>query len=413
MAENNEIRDDEVITVELGQEGEFKSVEEEIADATPTEAPTEAVVEEASEAPVEEEKEEESTVVEEEKEEVSLSSDSDTTSSENPSVENGDEEPDKTEETPSEPPSEEAGEEVEHEKTEEAIEPSVDEALEKAKAELEELREAEATRQIVEKINQTAIEVENEVARFDNNLSHALEDTFKQYGIDLNSTLEELKEKDPAKHAIAMELIGHAENIRAQKVAEMQAPLIEAQKAYVFREASKVMCAYDMTDEQAQEAANTFVNIMNSVGILDVGDDLRAKVELAVARAKMIAPKVEKVVEEVKEIVEDTKEAVKDVIAEKAQEEQEKETEELTTEKEVSEAPTETPTEAPVANLEAFKEGAAEGDAIVNNREGVTVDNVLGKLSSLPFKARTEFYKKYADLIRQAGIQQFRKQGLQ
>ena len=211
-----------------------------------------------------------------------------------------------------------------------------------------------------------------------------------------------------------MELIGHAENIRAQKIAEMQAPLIQAQKDYVFREASKVMCTYDMTEEQAQEAANTFVNIMNNVGITDVGDDLKAKVELAVARAKMIIPKVENVVKEVKEIVEDTKEAVKDVIAEKAPEEEKPAEEPVqeVVEETPSETPTESPTEAPTANLEAFKEGAAEGDAIVNNREGVTVDNVLGTLSSLPFKARTEFYKKYADLIREAGIQQFKRQGL-
>lgn len=403
MENENEIRDEEVVTVELGQEGEVKSVEEEIADATPTEAPTEAVVEEEpSEEPTEAPSEEPTEKPEEQKEgEVKeKDSTSDTTSSENPSAENEPDESEKTEEAPTEPPTDE-----------EEKEQSVNEALEKAKAELEELKEAEATRKIVEKINQTAIEVENEVARFDNSLSKALEDTFKQYDIDLNTTLDELKEKDPAKHAIAMELIGHAENIRAQKIAEMQAPLIQAQKDYVFREASKVMCTYEMTEEQAQEAANTFVNIMNNVGIADVGEDLKAKVELAVARAKMIIPKVENVVKEVKEIVEDTKEAVKDVIAEKAPEEEKSVKEPV--QEVVEEIPTEAPTEAPTANLEAFKEGAAEGDAIVNNREGITVDNVLGTLSSLPFKARTEFYKKYADLIREAGIQQYRRQGLQ
>ncbi len=403
MENENEIRDEEVVTVELGQEGEVKSVEEEIADATPTEAPTEAVVEEEpSEEPTEAPSEEPTEKPEEQKEgEVKeKDSTSDTTSSENPSAENESDESEKTEEAPTEPPTDE-----------EEKEQSVNEALEKAKAELEELKEAEATRKIVEKINQTAIEVENEVARFDNSLSKALEDTFKQYDIDLNTTLDELKEKDPAKHAIAMELIGHAENIRAQKIAEMQAPLIQAQKDYVFREASKVMCTYEMTEEQAQEAANTFVNIMNNVGIADVGEDLKAKVELAVARAKMIIPKVENVVKEVKEIVEDTKEAVKDVIAEKAPEEEKSVKEPV--QEVVEETPTEAPTEAPTANLEAFKEGAAEGDAIVNNREGITVDNVLGTLSSLPFKARTEFYKKYADLIREAGIQQYRRQGLQ
>ena len=403
MEHENEIRDEEVVTVELGQEGEVKSVEEEIADATPTEAPTEAVVEEEpSEEPTEAPSEEPTKKPEEQKEgEVKeKDSTSDTTSSEKPSEENEPDESEKTEEAPTEPPTDE-----------EEKEQSVNEALEKAKAELEELKEAKATRKIVEKINQTAIEVENEVARFDNSLSKALEDTFKQYDIDLNTTLDELREKDPAKHAIAMELIGHAENIRAQKIAEMQAPLIQAQKDYVFREASKVMCTYEMTEEQAQEAANTFVNIMNNVGIADVGEDLKAKVELAVARAKMIIPKVENVVKEVKEIVEDTKEAVKDVIAEKAPEEEKSVKEPV--QEVVEETPTEAPTEAPTANLEAFKEGAAEGDAIVNNREGVTVDNILGTLSSLPFKARTEFYKKYADLIREAGIQQYRRQGLQ
>lgn len=403
MENENEIRDEEVVSVELGQEGKVKSVEEEIADVTPTEAPTEAVVEEEpSEEPTEAPSEEPTEKPEEQKEGGVKEKDStsDTTSSENPSAENESDESGKTEEAPTEPPT-----------NEEEKEPSVNEALEKAKAELEELKEAEATRKIVEKINQTAIEVENEVARFDNSLSKALEDTFKQYDIDLNTTLDELKEKDPAKHAIAMELIGHAENIRAQKIAEMQAPLIQAQKDYVFREASKVMCTYEMTEEQAQEAANTFVNIMNNVGIADVGEDLKAKVELAVARAKMIIPKVENVVKEVKEIVEDTKEAVKDVIAEKAPEEEKSVKEPV--QEVVEETPTEAPTEAPTANLEAFKEGAAEGDAIVNNREGITVDNVLGTLSSLPFKARTEFYKKYADLIREAGIQQYRRQGLQ
>ena len=403
MEHENEIRNEEVVTVELGQEGEVKSVEEEIADATPTEAPTEAVVEEEpSEEPTEAPSEEPTEKPEEQKEGEIKEKDStsDTTSSENPSAENEPNESEKTEEAPTEPPTDE-----------EEKEPSVNEALEKAKAELEELKEAEATRKIVEKINQTAIEVENEVARFDNSLSKALEDTFKQYDIDLNTTLDELKEKDPAKHAIAMELIGHAENIRAQKIAEMQAPLIQAQKDYVFREASKVMCTYEMTEEQAQEAANTFVNIMNNVGIADVGEDLKAKVELAVARAKMIIPKVENVVKEVKGIVEDTKEAVKDVITEKAPEEEKSVKEPV--QEVVEETPTEAPTEAPTANLEAFKEGAAEGDAIVNNREGITVDNVLGTLSSLPFKARTEFYKKYADLIREAGIQQYRRQGLQ
>lgn len=198
-------------------------------------------------------------------------------------------------------------------------------------------------------------------------------------------------------------------------MAELQAPLVEAQKSFVIREASKVMSKYEMTDEQASIAADSLLDIFAQSGLRDIDTDLKAKVELAVARAKMIAPKVEKVVEEVKEIVEDTKEAIKDIITKEApKEETEPETNQEieNIEEELTEEVSEESIEAPVANLEAFKESAAEGDAIVNNREGVTVDNVIEKLNALPFKQRTAFYQQYADLIREAGVQRFRNQGL-
>ena len=408
--ENNEIRDDEVISVELGKEGEVKSVEEEIADVTPTEAPTEAVVEEEpSEEPIDEqakakeenEAEEKEEVAEEKEENTSENKEgeeTDTTSSEEPSEEKESEEQEKTEETPTEPPVEDEASEVAE--------------LEKARAELAELKEAEITRQMVENINLQASQVDAEISRVDEMMQNALTDTFKQYGIELDKTLDEIRQSDPAKAAIAQDLLGYAEALRNQKVAELQAPLVEAQKSFVIREASKEMCKYEMTDEQASIAADSLLDIFEQTGLKDINTDLKAKVELAVARAKMIAPKVEKVVEEVKEIVEDTKEAIKDVIEEKA-DAQDKSTEESPDEKEtVTEDVSEAPTEAPVANLEAFKESAAEGDAIVNNREGVTVDNVLQKLNSLPFKQRTAFYQQYADLIREAGIQKFKNQGL-
>lgn len=400
MAENNEIKDDEIITVELGQEGEVKSVEEEIADVTPTEAPveeevteapTEAPNDELSEEPSEEPSGEPSEEPKEESEESENNEDKsstekegevDTTSSDEPSEEKESDESEKVGEEPTEPP-------VSDE----------DDELAKARAELAELREVEETRKMVENINKTAVQVEAEVNKFDEGLSNALTETFKQYNIDLDKTLDEIKADDPAKYAIAQELISYAENIRAQRVAELQAPLVEAQKAYIFREASKAMCQYEMTEEQANEAANTFVNIMNQTGIADIENDLKAKVELAVARAKMIIPNV-------------TKEEVK--VENKVEEQVKEEPTEVPTD-----APTEAPTEAveetksePVVDLKAFKESAAEGDAIVNNREGVTVDNVIQKLNSLPFKERTAFYKEYEDLIRQAGIQSFKNQGL-
>lgn len=417
MSENNEIRDDEVISVEPGKESEVKTVEEEIKDLTPADdaVAEEKATEDVAEVTQEEDKKEESEVVEkhedetEEKvEENKTDEKADTALSEEPSEKKEADDSEKTEDNSEVPP-----EKQEQKDFEEEGEIPDSEKLIRANQEIQQLRDAEASRQMIAQIQETAAQVEYSIDRFDEGLSKALTDTFKQYNIDLDKTLDELKTEDPAKFAIAQELINHAETIRAQKVAELQAPLIEAQKSFVFKEASKVMCEYDMTDEQADEAATTFVNILNQVGIVDVGEDLKAKVELAVARAKMVKPDVkvvndkeDKVEDKVEVQVEEIKpEAKVDTVTEKAVEEVKEIAEEVKEKEEVK--------EEPKADLEAFKEGAAEGDAIVNNREGVTVDNVIQTLNRLPFKQRGAFYKQYEDMIREAGIRNFKNQGLQ
>ena len=404
--ENNEIKETEVVENETVNE---------VVDETPTEEP---VVEDTpTEAPVEKE--------EDKGEDSSL----DTTFSENPSEENSNEETENTNENSDDtPPSDEekgeeaeGGTEVDSDEVEEVVEePTVDveepeeTELERVQRELAELKDQEESRKLYETMNNEIVKAANEFDRYADGLQKALIDTFKQYGIDTETTLDELKNSDPAKYAIATDLLAHAEHLRNQEMQRLQAPVIEAQKNVVFREASKVMSNYDLTEDEAKEAAMTLINIFNNTGLADLDKDLKAKVELAVARAKMIVPKVEKVVEEVKEIVEDTKEAVKDVITEEAPTEEkpvEEKVEESVAE-EPSEEPTEAPTEAPKADLGEFMESAVTGDAIVNNREGVTVDNVLRKLSSLPYKARTAFYKEYADLIKEAGIRNYKNQGL-
>lgn len=391
--------------------------DEVVVDETPVveEQPSEVPSEEPSEAPAEEV----------EKEEV------DTASSENPSAENEDEAPeengDKSEDTPSEEKEGEGEGEPEEEPSEEpsdapadedeadkvdgepSPEPSVEpnEELEKVQRELAQLKEKEETRKLVEEINTKAIEASNQFDDFADKLSKALEDTFKQYGIDTDKTIDEIRAIDPAKAAIAQELIGHAEAIRNAKIQEFQAPIIEAQKNLVFREAAKVMCEYDMTDAQAQEAANSLINIINQVGINDIEGDLKAKVELAVARAKFVVKdeaKEEKSVQEEGKVEEQPKQEkqVEEVAAEVA---------EAPTE-EPSEEPTEAPTEEPKADLEAFKEGASTGDVIVDNNGDINIDNVIQKLNALPYKERINFYQKHAELIKQAGIRNYKNRGL-
>lgn len=381
-------------------------------------------VKESTEESVEDDKTADAPTSDENEDDTETDSSSvDTTLSEEPSPEISEEEKSEDDQKENDTPSPdeekvESSDEADKNETEEVVEeeqkqPDVNEELEKYRREVEELKEAEATRKLIEDVNKQAVQCENQIAEFDDKLQKALVDTFKQYDIDLNTTMEELKNTDPAKFAIAQELIGHAEHIRANQIAQIQAPLVEAQKNVVFREASKIMCNYDMTDEEAQVAASTLINIFNNSGLNDLDNDLKAKVELAVAHAKFTAPKQEgEKGEEVKQEEVSEKEQASEVAAE-AVEAPKEEVKEAVEEK-PSEAPTEAPTEAPEpkTDLNAFKESAAVSDAIVNNREGVTVDNVIQRLASLPYKERPSFYKEYADLIKQAGILQLKRQGL-
>lgn len=383
-----------------------------VVEEQPTEEPSEAPQAEVTEEPKEEDIKEE------------INEEKDTAPSENPSAENENEEEGKTEEasedTPSEEPSEEPDEEpseepsdapADEDEAQEVVkesEPVPNEELENMQRELAELREKEETRRLVEDIQTKAIEASQQFDDFADKLSRALDDTFKQYGIDTDKTIDEIKAIDPAKAAIAQELIGHAEAIRDAKIREFQAPIIEAQKNLVFREASKIMCGYEISDAQAQEAAKNLVDIINQVGLSDIEDDLKTKVEFAIARAKLNI-KDEVKPEEKPEDKPAEEEEVK--VEEEEHSEAEKQVEEEPTEA-PTEPPTEAPTEAPKADLEAFKEGASTGDVVVNNNDDTTVDNVLEKLAKLPYREQIEFYKKNSELIKQAGIKKYKRQGL-
>lgn len=405
---------DEIVTVKPGEE--VKTVEEEIAAETPVveEEKKEEVAEEETPSAEEtsEESEDVSESVEENADEVKEESDveeKEEAKEEETKEENSeDDKPEEKEEVNEEPEKEEENveEESSKEEEEEKSEDVTEEAdeLEKVKAELEELREAEEVRKMEEARAEAINQAVKTYDEFNEKLANAVEDTFRQYGIDPSISVEELQ-KDPAKMQIVQDIVANAQKIQAEKQAELMKPINEASNAIVFREASKVMAQFDLTDEQTGIAAETLINIFDATGLANLTDDLRAKVELAVARAKMIAPKVEKVAEEVKEIVEDTKEAIKDVIEETAVKEVEEEKEVAA--EDVQKEEGEKEEEAPKAveekpSLEAFKEDAAVGNTVVVDNS-VDEDNVLTILASLPFKERTSFLIKHADLINKAG----------
>lgn len=402
--ENNENLQDEVVTVTPGEE--VKTVEEEMTESTPVEEKSDEEVKEES-AETTEESEEKSEVVEEEehKEEPQESEDEENKSEEV--------EEEKKEEEKEEEPSEDDGDKKDDEPAEEAtenVEENADESpeesdkqdeLDKVKAELEAMKEAEETRKMIQDRDETIEKASKDFNEFNNRLKDAILDTFKQYGIDPNTDIEELK-KDPAKYQIAQDIVVNAQRIQAEKQAELMKPITDASNKIVFREAGRMMADFNLTEEQTTVCAETLINILDATGLSNLTDDLKAKVELAVARAKMIAPKVEAVVEQAKEIVEDVAQAVEDVKEEKAvkEEDVQKALEEKVEEEPEKKEPTvieETP------SLDAFKEGAAVGEAANTLGDGVDVDNVLEKLASLPFKDRTRFLVEHVDLINEAG----------
>ena len=150
---------------------------------------------------------------------------------------------------------------------------------------------------------------------------------------------------------------------------------------------------------------------MLNVGVADLKLDLAAKVELAAARAKMIKPDavVEEVKEEVEVPVEEVTEDVVDTpaaeeIAEEVVEEEKREdapTEEKE-EKEEKEDEKEPEVEIEKPDLEALKEGVADGDSGAANSTRVTADNVLEIMAAVPFKQRVAFYKQHEHLINEA-----------
>lgn len=383
----DELNQDEIVTVELGEN--TKTVEEEIQAVTPQENPedVEDKKEEVTPKPEEtpKESEEVSEPVGDNAEEVS----------------NAEEVKEEKKETEEEQPQEETNEEEEIEDLEntntevetENLDHSKElEELEALRNEIAEMKEAEEVRQMSVAREQAIATASQQMDEFNTRLSNAMVDTLKQYGIDPETTFEELQ-KDPAKLQIARDIVQNAQRIQQEKQAELMKPITEASNALIFREASKAMAAFNLTDEQTKVAAETLINIFDATGLANLNDDLKAKVELAVARAKMIAPKVEKVVEEVKEIVEDTKEAVKDVIEEKAPEE------------DVQEVIEEKP------SLEAFKEGATADANVSGPVETVTKENVLQILKTLPHKDRAAFFKANQRAIDEAMTEAHKRLG--
>lgn len=253
-------------------------------------------------------------------------------------------------------------------------------------AQVETYKEAEQLRELAIMKHQAETQLDDTT----NQVHDALIKTIKKYEIPEDKTLNELRAESPEKAAILEGLLVKAQEVIQDTSAQLSAQVEERAQDILFNKAGKMFEAYKMTEEQADIAAATFINIMNQVGIDDLGEDLAAKVKLSVAQAKMDYPDVvevtpaqeeEKVIETKEETVQKSEE-VKD---------------EVPPAEEVTEEALSTEEKKP--DISEFMEGI-EGNA--SKASDVNTDNVLAKLNALPFKERTKFYKENMDLINEA-----------
>ena len=293
------------------------------------------------------------------------------------------------------------------------------EDFERVQAELEEIKIAEADRQVMQQLKERDTDREQQLRAIEGQLADRLELELNRYGIDLNKSLGELQKEDPAKFQIAQGLINQS---RAQ--AEQARAFIEEQKAAdareaIFNKAGMLMAKYDLAEDEANSVAEAFLDIIDAAGVRDLGEDLKNKVELAVAKVRFVGGKLKKAVKETKEAVEAVKN-VADAVVEAAKPEPETPT------KEEKPAETDVPAETeevkePQVTEEIKKEALAEakGDAVPEANkatptegDGATVDNVLEKLMATPFKDRVAFYKRHEALINEARKIQLRNESM-
>ena len=255
--------------------------------------------------------------------------------------------------------------------------PNIDELNAKL-AELEfEKKEAENIRAYQSKRN----EIETNLMSHTDMLTRKLNEAFEHFGIDPNKTMEELKAEDMTKAAIAQGLIDSAMQKRDEAINQAKKVISEMEDNLIFDRVEKEVQKYNLTSDQMRATADTFIKIMNEVGINDLGEDLKAKVKLAVAQAVMDNPSVEEPKEPEAPAEKTTKElAVKEEKTEVPTEDNKKPAEE--------EKPVVEEKEPAKPDLSEFKEGIDGG---VIGADTVTEDNVLEKLAALPYRERTKF----------------------
>lgn len=292
-----------------------------------------------------------------------------------------------------EPDKETEGEE--EDKFEEKVSPEQAELI----AQLEELRAEKEDREALEACNKEVMKVEEEFNQCTNKIAEALRTSFAQNDIDPTKSLEELRKENPAKATLAEQFIRQATELKANLERAAMEEVAKHQNEVIYRVASREFVKMGLNLEQAKNAVATFKRIVNEIGVTDLGDDLKMKVQLAAGRAKIVVPEVEPDRTAGSETtVDNDTTGLKEPSPEKEKVEPAEEPEK---EKDVPPTPVvEKPSEPVVQKpkVEDFEEGVT-GKTSVNAGTMINELNVLDELAKLPYRERAKFYKEHEDVI--------------
>lgn len=372
---SDEIKKEELEQQEEKQEVVQPEVAEEVKEAPAIEEETEKPVEETlTEDVAEPKKEEEVPPVEEEK----------------PAEEEKVEEPETKEEAPAE---EVPADEEEPTGEPETVKEEVD--VDAIKAELEELKAEKAEAEEVEALGRENARVANEFNQLCQGLGKGLEEAFEKYAIPTDKTIEELEKEDPAKAQLARNLTKQANDIIEAAKKDAEAFLNEKAHEVVFKKADRLLQKMDVSEEEAPIVAETFLDIIAQAGVRDLHDDLKAKLELAVAKAKMVVKTAGKTVDAVKTAADVVKEHV-DKVAEKI----EKVEEIIKDEPAKKEEEPAKAVEAPVEEIN--KSEFEEGVGAKSEPASLSVDNFLERLDQVKDLDKPAFIKANYSLFEAA-----------
>lgn len=254
------------------------------------------------------------------------------------------------------------------------------------KAELEELKAEKAEAEEVEALGRENARVANEFNQLCQGLGKGLEEAFEKYAIPTDKTIEELEKEDPAKAQLARNLTKQANDIIEAAKKDAEAFLNEKAHEVVFKKADRLLQKMDVSEEEAPIVAETFLDIIAQAGIRDLHDDLKAKLELAVAKAKMVVKTAGKTVDVVKTAADVVKEHV-DKVAEKIEKVEEIIKDEPAKKEE---EPVKEP-EAPVEEID--KSEFEEGIGAKSEPASLSVDNFLERLDQVKDLDKPAFIK--------------------